>query len=68
MQVALVVGSMMSISPTGCQDAFEAMRPANAVVAVAATLERAGHINSGGSYLRDLTRRATRGEIPLRAR
>lgn len=65
MQAAVVVRSMMGISPSAYQDACEAMGPENAAVAVAAILERAGHINSAGGYLRDLTRRATRGEFSL---
>jgi replication initiation protein RepC len=65
MQAAVVVRSMMGISPSAYQEACEAMGPENAAVAVAAILERAGHINSAGGYLRDLTRRATRGEFSL---
>lgn len=65
MQAAVVVRSMMGISPSAYQDACEAMGPENAAVAVAAILERAGHINSAGGYLRDLTRRAARGEFSL---
>jgi len=37
----------------------------NAAVAVACILERAGHINNAGGYLRDLTRKAARGEFSL---
>jgi replication initiation protein RepC len=37
----------------------------NAAVAMACILERAGHINAPGGYLRDLTRRAKRGEFGL---
>ncbi|GAJ96064.1 hypothetical protein RRH01S_16_00140 [Rhizobium rhizogenes NBRC 13257] len=32
---------------------------------MACILERAGHINSDGGYLRDLTRRAENGEFSL---
>ncbi|MBU4527606.1 MAG: hypothetical protein KUA43_07440 [Hoeflea sp.] len=32
---------------------------------MACILERAGHINSAGGYLRDLTSRAERGEFSL---
>lgn len=65
MQAAVVVRSMLGISPSAYQDACETMGPENAAVAVAAILERAGHINSAGGYLRDLTRRAARGEFSL---
>lgn len=41
------------------------MGPENAAVAMAWILERAGHINSPGGYLRDLTRKAERGEFGL---
>lgn len=65
MQAAIVVRSMLGISPSAYQDACEAMGPENAAVAVAGILERAGHINSAGGYLRDLTRRAKHGEFSL---
>ena len=65
MQAAVVVRSMLGISPSAYQDACETMGPENAAAAVAAILERAGHINSAGGYLRDLTRRAARGEFSL---
>ncbi len=65
MQAAVVVRSMLGISPSAYQHACETMGPENATVAVAAILERAGHINSAGGYLRDLRRRAARGEFSL---
>lgn len=65
MQAAVVVRSMLGISPSAYQEACETMGPENAAAAVAAILERAGHINSAGGYLRDLTRRAARGEFSL---
>jgi len=39
--------------------------PENAATVIACILERSGHINSAGGYLRDLTRRAERGEFTL---
>jgi len=65
MAAAVVVRSMLGVSPSAYQDACEAMGPENAAVAVACMLERAGHINSAGGYLRDLTKRAVRGEFSL---
>jgi replication initiation protein RepC len=65
MQAAVVVRSMLGVSPSAYQHACEVMGPENAAVAVAAMLERAGHINSPGGYLRDLTRKAARGEFSL---
>jgi replication initiation protein RepC len=37
----------------------------NAATVMACILERGGHINSAGGYLRDLTRRAERGEFSI---
>lgn len=65
MSAAVVVRSMLGISPSGYQDACEVMGPENAAVAVGCILERANMINSPGGYLRDLTRRAERGEFSL---
>lgn len=65
MTAAVVVRSMLGVSPSAYQDACEAMGPENAAVAIAGILERAGHINSAGGYLRDLTRRTERGEFSL---
>lgn len=65
MSAAVVVRSMLGVSPSAYQEACEAMGPENAAVAVACILERAGHIHSAGGYLRDLTRKAARGEFSL---
>ncbi|MBP2238664.1 replication initiation protein RepC [Sinorhizobium kostiense] len=65
MSAAVVVRSMLGVSPSAYQDACEVMGEQNAAVAVACILGRAGHINSAGGYLRDLTRKAARGEFSL---
>jgi replication initiation protein RepC len=65
MSAAVVVRSMLGVSPSAYQDACEVMGPENAAVAVACILERANLINSAGGYLRDLTRRTERGEFSL---
>jgi replication initiation protein RepC len=65
MGAAVVVRSMLGISPSAYQEACEVMGPENAAVAVACMLERANMINSAGGYLRDLTRRTDRGEFSL---
>ncbi|WP_065376442.1 plasmid replication protein RepC [Ensifer adhaerens] len=65
MAAAVVVRSMLGVSPSAYQDACEVMGPENAAVAMACLLERAGHINSAGGYLRDLTSKARRGEFSL---
>ncbi|MGX9992260.1 plasmid replication protein RepC (plasmid) [Rhizobium sp. Z1P35] len=65
MSAAVVVRSMLGISPSAYQEACEIMGPENAAIAVAGILERANMINSPGGYLRDLTRRSERGEFSL---
>ncbi|MFK3968581.1 plasmid replication protein RepC [Ensifer adhaerens] len=65
MAAAVVVRSMLGVSPSAYQDACEVMGPENAAATIACILERAGHINSAGGYLRDLTAKARRGEFSL---
>lgn len=65
MAAAVVVRSMLGVSPSAYEAACEAMGPENAAVAMACILERAGFINSAGAYLRDLTRRTLLGEFSL---
>ena len=65
MSAAVVVRSTLGVSASAYQDACEAMGAENAAIAMAAILERAGHINSAGGYLRDLTSRTRRGEFSL---
>ena len=65
MAAAIVVRSMLGVSPSAYQAACDAMGPENAATAMACILERANHIQSAGGYLRDLTRRAERGEFHL---
>nr|WP_181377292.1 plasmid replication protein RepC [Ochrobactrum sp. LM19]AJW29946.1 replication protein C (RepC) [Ochrobactrum sp. LM19] len=65
MAAAVVVRSMLGVSPSAYQDACEVMGPENAAATVACILEREGHINSAGGYLRDLTSRTKRGEFSL---
>ncbi|TCQ16388.1 plasmid replication protein RepC [Rhizobium sp. PP-CC-3G-465] len=65
MAAAVVVRSMLGISPSAYEEACAVMGPENAATVVACILERAGHITSAGGYLRDLTRRAERGEFGL---
>lgn len=62
---AVIVRSMLGISPSAYQDACETMGAENAAATLACILERAGHINSAGGYLRDLTARSRRGEFSL---
>ncbi|AQS65436.1 MULTISPECIES: plasmid replication protein RepC [Rhizobium/Agrobacterium group] len=65
MMAAVVVRSMLGVSPSAYQDACEVIGAENAAAMMAAILERAGHITSAGGYLRDLTSRAKRGEFSL---
>lgn len=65
MSAAVVVRSMLDISPSAYRDACDVLGPDNAAVTMACILERANMITSAGGYLRDLTRRARRGEFSL---
>jgi len=65
MSAAVVVRSMLKVSPSAYQEACDVMGPENAAAAIACILERANFIHSAGGYLRDLTRRTERGEFSL---
>ncbi|MBX4956131.1 plasmid replication protein RepC [Rhizobium lentis] len=65
MSAAVIVRSTLGVSPSAYQEACDVMGPENAASVIACILERGGHINSAGGYLRDLTRRAERGEFSL---
>lgn len=60
MAAAIVVRSMLGVSPSAYQDACEVMGPQNAAAVMACILARAEHINSAGGYLRELTARTRR--------
>jgi replication initiation protein RepC len=65
MSAAVVIRSMLGVSPSAYQNACEIMGPENAAATIACILEREGQINSAGGYLRDLTAKAGRGEFSL---
>lgn len=65
MTAAVVVRSMLGVSPSAYEEACDAMGPENAAVVIACILERSNFINSAGGYLRDLTKRAARSEFSL---
>jgi replication initiation protein RepC len=65
MSAAVVVRSMLGVSPSAYQEACETLGAHAAAVVMACILERGGHINNAGGYLRDLTRKAERGEFSL---
>ncbi|KSV75601.1 hypothetical protein N185_17325 [Sinorhizobium sp. GW3] len=65
MAAAVTVRSMLGVSPSAYQDACEVMGSEGAATTIACILERVGHINSAGGYLRDLTTKARRKEFSL---
>ncbi|WP_184691839.1 plasmid replication protein RepC [Rhizobium leguminosarum] len=65
MSAAVVVRSMLGVSSSAYEEACAGMGPENAATVIACILERGGHINSPGGYLRDLTRRTERGEFAI---
>ncbi|MBZ5769320.1 replication initiation protein RepC, partial [Rhizobium sp. VS19-DR129.2] len=65
MAAAVVVRSMLGVSPSAYEEACAIMGPENAATVMACVLERAGSITSAGGYLRDLTRRTERGEFAI---
>ncbi|WFU11988.1 plasmid replication protein RepC (plasmid) [Rhizobium sp. CB3090] len=65
MAAATVIRTMLNISPSAYQEACDVMGPQNAATVIACMLQRAEHINSAGGYLRNLTRRAQRGEFAI---
>lgn len=65
MTAAVVVRAMLGVSPSAYEAACAAMGPENAATVIACILEKGGHINSAGGYLRDLTRRTEVGEFAI---
>lgn len=65
MAAAVVVRGMLAVSASAYEEAAATMGPENAATVMACILERGGHINSAGGYLRDLTRRAEKGEFSI---
>jgi replication initiation protein RepC len=65
MSAAVVVRSMLGISPSAYQAACGALGPENAAVVIGCIYERGGHISSAGSYLRGPTRKAEKGEFSI---
>ncbi|NNU68720.1 MULTISPECIES: plasmid replication protein RepC [Rhizobium] len=65
MAAAVIVRSMLGVSPSAYENAANVMGPENAATVMACILERGGHINSAGGYLRGLTRRSEKGEFAI---
>ncbi|PDS99341.1 replication initiation protein RepC [Rhizobium sp. S9] len=63
MTAAVTVRTMLRVGPAAYEDACSVMGPENAATVMACILQRGGCITSAGGYLRDLTRRAERGEF-----
>lgn len=58
MAAAVVVRSMLGVSPSAYEDACLVLGQERAAVVVACILQRAEHIKSAGGYLRNLTEKA----------
>jgi replication initiation protein RepC len=65
MSAAIVVRSMLDVSPSAYEEAAAVMGPENAAIVMACILEKGGHISSAGGYLRHLTQRTQRGEFAV---
>ncbi|OWV82346.1 replication initiation protein RepC [Rhizobium sp. R634] len=65
MTAAATVRTMLRVGAAAYEDACAVMGPENAATVMACILQRGGCITSAGGYLRDLTRRAGRGEFAL---
>ncbi|MBY5775476.1 replication initiation protein RepC [Rhizobium leguminosarum] len=60
---AMVVRSMLGVSPSAYQQACEFLGDENAAITIACVLERAEQIHSVGGYFRALIRKAAQGEF-----
>lgn len=65
MGAAVVVRSMLGVSPSAYEEACAVLGQENAAIAVACILQRADQINSAGGYLRSLTDKAAKGEFSV---
>ncbi|WFS25458.1 plasmid replication protein RepC [Rhizobium rhododendri] len=65
MNAAVVVKSMLGVSPSAYRDACELMGPENAAATISCILQRTNFITSAGGYLRSLTGRAREGRFSL---
>ncbi|PSH68793.1 replication initiation protein [Phyllobacterium brassicacearum] len=65
MAAAVVVRSMLGVSPSAYEEACDILGQENAAIVMACILERAQQINSAGGYLRSLTDKAARGEFSV---
>ena len=63
--VAMVIRSMLGISPSAWEAAQAAMGEIPAAIVVAAILQKGAAVASAGGYLRELTRKAEAGEFTI---
>ena len=63
--VAMVVRSMLGISPSAWEAALSAMGEIPAAIVVAGILQKGTTVTSAGGYLRELTRKAGEGEFSV---
>ena len=63
--VAMVVRSMLGISPSAWEAAQSAMGEIPAAIVVAGILQKGTAVTSAGGYLRELTRKAEEGEFSV---
>ena len=63
--VAMVVRSMLGISPSAWEAALSAMGEIPAAIVVAGILQKGTAVTSAGGYLRELTRKAGEGEFSV---
>jgi replication initiation protein RepC len=65
MMVAAQVRGFLGISPSAYGDALDIMGQETTAIVIACILQRSGHINSAGGYLRALTEKARGGEFSV---
>ncbi len=65
MAAAVVVRSMLGVSPSAYEDACLVLGQERAAIVTACILQRAAHINSAGGYLRNLTEKAKNEEFSV---
>src|SRR5690606_5282656 len=65
MMVAAQVRGFLGISPSAYEDVLDIMGQETTAIVIACILQRSGHINSAGGYLRALTEKGREGEFSV---
>lgn len=65
MMVAAQVRGFLGISPSAYEDCLDVMGQETTAIVIACILQRSGHINSAGGYLRALTEKGREGEFSV---